>query len=189
MRVMNKKPYNEITISDIIKAAGVSRPTFNRNYKSKDDMIIQFFEEYFNSVSIKEVQSKEADQHKTFELSISQKNFIRYAEFLRTIFKSEAKHLYLSLFSFSEKWETMALDFYTNGTTENEMRIVKYLVKYRYSGALHVIIDWVENDRPVSAENLAFLLSHFMNHDIALEKPFCLNISIPHIIFTITGDE
>lgn len=37
--LMAKKEYNEITISEIVKRAGVSRTAYYRNYESKDDIL------------------------------------------------------------------------------------------------------------------------------------------------------
>ena len=39
--LMNKKDYNDITITDITKKAGVNRVTFYRNFTNKDDVIIE----------------------------------------------------------------------------------------------------------------------------------------------------
>lgn len=48
--LMEKKPYEEITITDIAKKAGVSRMSYYRLYKSKDDILIQYFNEVFEDL-------------------------------------------------------------------------------------------------------------------------------------------
>ncbi|MCD8098552.1 MAG: TetR/AcrR family transcriptional regulator [Lachnospiraceae bacterium] len=45
--LMEKTPYGEITITDIAKKAGVSRMSYYRLYKSKDDILIQYFNDAF----------------------------------------------------------------------------------------------------------------------------------------------
>lgn len=45
--LMEQKPYEEITITDIAKKAGVSRMSYYRIYKSKDDILIQYFNDIF----------------------------------------------------------------------------------------------------------------------------------------------
>ena len=42
--LMEKKPYEEITITDIAKKAGVSRMSYYRLYKSKDDILEELLE-------------------------------------------------------------------------------------------------------------------------------------------------
>ena len=45
--LMEQKTYEEITITDIAKRAGVSRMSYYRLYRSKDDILIQHFNEIF----------------------------------------------------------------------------------------------------------------------------------------------
>ena len=39
LRLLAKKPYNSITVTDVVKKAGVARATFYRNYKSIDNLL------------------------------------------------------------------------------------------------------------------------------------------------------
>lgn len=43
--LMQKEPLGEITISEIIKTAGVARASFYRNYKSKEEVITGFIDD------------------------------------------------------------------------------------------------------------------------------------------------
>ncbi len=43
-QLMQTKPYEEITISEITRRAGVSRMAYYRNYKEKDDIILKRFQ-------------------------------------------------------------------------------------------------------------------------------------------------
>ena len=43
-RLMRKKPYREITVTDIAREAGVSRNSFYRNYQSIEEIVRQFLE-------------------------------------------------------------------------------------------------------------------------------------------------
>ena len=42
--LMKEQEYNDITITDIVNKAGVSRVTYYRHYNSKDEVITKFFE-------------------------------------------------------------------------------------------------------------------------------------------------
>ena len=48
--LMEKKPYSEITISELTEKAGVCRNSFYRNFDSLEDVIIQSFEKEFKSL-------------------------------------------------------------------------------------------------------------------------------------------
>lgn len=43
--LMEQKDFNDITITEIAKKAGVSRMTYYRTYSSKEDILIQYFDE------------------------------------------------------------------------------------------------------------------------------------------------
>ena len=44
-RLMKRKPYHEITVTDIVREAGVSRNSFYRNYQNIQEIITQFLEQ------------------------------------------------------------------------------------------------------------------------------------------------
>lgn len=48
LQLMQKKPYAEITITDIVERAGVSRMAYYRNYSSKDDILLRRLEAELN---------------------------------------------------------------------------------------------------------------------------------------------
>ena len=53
--LMNKNPYGEITVKQILLEARIARMTFYRNYESKDDVLISLIKsilrEYFDIVN------------------------------------------------------------------------------------------------------------------------------------------
>ena len=53
IKLMDEKPYKEITITDITKKAGVSRMAYYRNYQDKDDILIDHFKKVSSSSSEK----------------------------------------------------------------------------------------------------------------------------------------
>lgn len=51
MKLMEQKPYDQISITEIIKKAGVSRTAFYRNYGSKDELIAEITNEVTDAVT------------------------------------------------------------------------------------------------------------------------------------------
>ena len=49
--LMEKREYQDITITSITKKAGVSRMAYYRNYRSKDDIFISYLDELFEVYS------------------------------------------------------------------------------------------------------------------------------------------
>ena len=48
--LMNEKPFDKISITDIVKRAGVSRTAFYRNYSAKEDILIEIGQEVTNEL-------------------------------------------------------------------------------------------------------------------------------------------
>lgn len=69
--LMEQKPYEEITITDIAKRAGVSRMSYYRLYRSKDDILIQHFNEIFAEL-LNEIKNTEEISKYQFSLLIFQ---------------------------------------------------------------------------------------------------------------------
>lgn len=61
--LMEQKPYKEITITDIAARAGVSRMSYYRLYKSKDDILIQYADQVFSEFMEELKSVKEMDKY------------------------------------------------------------------------------------------------------------------------------
>lgn len=55
LQLMQKKHFQDITVTDITAKAGVSRLTFYRNFESKEDVLLRYFDRLFQSY-LQEVQ-------------------------------------------------------------------------------------------------------------------------------------
>jgi AcrR family transcriptional regulator len=50
LALMREKEYSKITIAEITDRAGLSRPTFYLHYKSKDDILIEYFVQALDAI-------------------------------------------------------------------------------------------------------------------------------------------
>lgn len=48
--LMNEKPFEKITITELVKRSGVSRTAFYRNYTSKEDILTEFSNRFFKEL-------------------------------------------------------------------------------------------------------------------------------------------
>lgn len=51
IRLMSKKKFETITITELVKEAGVSRTAFYRNYSEKEDIILEICDNIINGIS------------------------------------------------------------------------------------------------------------------------------------------
>jgi AcrR family transcriptional regulator len=65
LKLMNKTDYKDISVKDLTETADIARPTFYRNYKSIDDILIDEmdlrFDEYFVSIERDIINNKFED--------------------------------------------------------------------------------------------------------------------------------
>lgn len=65
IQLMERKEFSQITISEIVKVAGVGRSSFYRNFSSKEELlcnyIIALYHDYFDSENVPERVSEDLD--------------------------------------------------------------------------------------------------------------------------------
>lgn len=84
--LMGKKEYSEISVTEIVKKAGVSRTAYYRNYSSKDDVLEHFLNEVISVIynAMKEF-NYDTDEY-GFWLTMF-KNILPYADTLKLLFR------------------------------------------------------------------------------------------------------
>ncbi|MBQ9766028.1 MAG: TetR/AcrR family transcriptional regulator [Lachnospiraceae bacterium] len=95
VQLMNKKPFNQITISEITKTAGVGRSSFYRNFDSKEQILLSYihnlYGDFFSAKDILSVYPKQTDlehfliprfrfikKHKDFFIALRKNNLLYY---------------------------------------------------------------------------------------------------------------
>lgn len=142
--LMDRKPYSEIKVSDIVKRAGVSRMTFYHYYESKEEAL----EDYFHEIVAGYVRDREAKKIEKFHdidsIVHALKYFDQYAGFI-------LKLVHARLYS-------LVIDAMNGYMVE---RILPYFSisayeLYFYGGALlNVFIKWEEGGKCEPAEKIA----------------------------------
>lgn len=97
--LIDKKDFSEITISELVKKAGIARSTFYRNYESKEDIIrlsikrtLEEFDEQFSPESIDE-------RYETDYILEVWDYVIKYNGQIRRISKAGLSNIYLEEFN------------------------------------------------------------------------------------------
>lgn len=144
-----RKPYEEITIAEICKKAGVSRVSFYRYYDQKDDILIQFsderFAEFFDNLSMLEAMTFEdlvIEIFKFLKKNSRQLAILRYAkkeQILMEQFYSYCRYL----FSSNLTGELV-------NDKENPLRI-----PFVVGGIFQVIMRWLDEGMISTPEEIA----------------------------------
>jgi AcrR family transcriptional regulator len=174
MLLIEQKPYNKITVSDITRKAGIARQTFYRNYHKKSDIIEQYLSKSIN-VELFMPEKSEGDEKKatlvlTYDLEyiISHKN-----DLMKIALKINTENLFASRF---REWVDDLIDRYRDNLSAEEYVVYRYRVYQRIVGKAYILADWLKHDMPLSVEKLRSFLNSFTFPDSLQYK------HIPHII-------
>ncbi|MDR0552398.1 MAG: TetR/AcrR family transcriptional regulator [Spirochaetaceae bacterium] len=149
MTLLTKKSYRQITAADIAKKAGVSRQTFYRMFKDKDDIVCQFLTdaETDGLFSIERISKKECQDTilLTYQNEFMEKNY----NFIKNlILDSNSRNVIEQL---TQKKTAEIIEHYKSKLTPREYKFFYYKLMFQISGCLAVINDWFDNEMPLSA--------------------------------------
>lgn len=83
LKLMNKKPFAQITVTEICEEAGVGRKTFYRNFELKED-VIDYQLDMLCSLFEQEIKEKSTDEKLKLYFSFSEK----HVDFFTCMYKS-----------------------------------------------------------------------------------------------------
>ena len=158
LKIMEKKNFNAINISEVCRTAGVSRVAFYRYFKDLEEVIEIFLEEKFEGYmdEIKHVSLLD-----TYEISLI---FFRYIEkeydFYNTLINSGHLDTLAQYFETSIQYLFRAVDLGYDLEDEE----IKYYAGYRAGGLCRLMILWVSNDMKESPETMAKMATKFDFH-------------------------
>lgn len=157
--LMDEKPYDKITVSDIVKKAGIARQTFYRNYNDKDEVIIEYFGNIFNSemLSVKNVSDKK--MHDNIVLTFNVKYMIKHrVNLVKMLSIIGIENMFADRFS---KWQDLLFQQFISKLNKEDQLVYQYKIHYQINGIILVIMDWFKNNMPIPIENLVKLLNYF----------------------------
>lgn len=146
--LMEKNDYDKITVTDITREAGISRMTYYRNYKSKDDILIKYFKDKWGGFleSAKPASPEEAKAFFTLLFTIFGEN----RSLISHIIRAERFDLLFDIFEGYNKLMITALS--KNGRFGVGD---KYETIYRVGGIFYIIKNWIDGGDAESPEEMA----------------------------------
>ena len=156
--LMDAKPYDKITVSDIVEKAGIARQTFYRNYKDKDEVVIQYFSNMFMSELLSFENIEDNNKHDivlTFNIVYMVEHRTNLVKMLSIV---GIENLFADKFNF---WFTSLIIQSKIKLNKEQQIVYRYKIYYQIIGILMVVMDWFKNNMPVSVDNLLKLLNLF----------------------------
>ncbi len=151
-QLLEKKKYDNISVCDICEKAGVSRMSFYRNFKSKDELTYNGVEKIFDDMR---KRINKLDIKSTY--SISKELFETVSKY-KTIFFSFDNTKFNKEFS-DIVWSKLIKDFEFDSISKTS----KY-IPILYFGALSLtVIQWLKNGCEETPDEMARMLASLTN--------------------------
>lgn len=153
--LMEQHDYQDITITDIAKKAGVSRMTYYRTYSSKEDILVQYFDDIASNF-LTEIKSRPGIT--LYQLAVQFFTFFHeYGNLIPTLRK--ANLLDLVFHNFIDNLRS----FYADLLGRQTLNAAENYHLYFNAGGLSVaLVLWSENGYKETPEELAQTIVPFM---------------------------
>jgi AcrR family transcriptional regulator len=160
--LMQKKPYADISISEITVRAGVNRSTYYRNFNSKED-IVKF---YINEIDYEYRHVFNKNEPYKIHLERLFTHYLKYKKEFILIYKNNLAYLVLEILN----------DFYKPLKKEKTISLEEQVKIYWYNGAVYnSFLRWVSNEMRETPKELSdifdVILSSTSDYDF-LKRPF-----------------
>lgn len=144
IELLEDKPLDQISISQLVAKAGVSRNAFYRNYRSKEDILKQRLDQLIRRI-FKELKlfdlTSQANQAWYYLFNEAKKE----EQLLRLIFKNQLQSLITQIVTKRlkayQRWKLHQQSHYTRLFWSNAI--------------VSVLVDWIKDGMPKSAEEMA----------------------------------
>ena len=158
LRLMEEKPYDNISITDITTLAGVSRMAYYRNYSSKDDILLKRLEDEEKQI-IENFSGQKAETIKDVIYYIS--NFIQdNSDVIKAVYSANLAH---------KLTEMINERIYSYFPISTQSAQGTYAVKFYVGAILSVYSHWVDTGMDEPAETVTEIICKLIDRDNAID--------------------
>ncbi|KAF6627402.1 MULTISPECIES: TetR/AcrR family transcriptional regulator [Paenibacillus] len=153
LELLRTKRISELTISELVRKAGVSRMAFYRNYESLEQVLVEYYEpkfaDIFNKIANKKNHEQKITDLTNFFLTFSDDFRLAiesdYTGLLYQIFKNHITQFYDELIPFPD-W---------TGAKRN------YWIHFMSAGVFEIWVMWIKNGQQETIEEISALIRLF----------------------------
>jgi AcrR family transcriptional regulator len=158
--LLEKKPYDQIGISEITEKAGVARTSFYRNFTGKDDVILQYLDSILSDCVFQIIkEEKKENGQKVFLLHSPIPQLCKQRENLKKLLDAGLDMLLLKHFI---DWLDAMIDQRSKGLAKREKLMLRWTAKFLAGGLLHVVVDWIINEPAMTEKQLVAAFDEFI---------------------------
>lgn len=153
LELLEKTPYNKISVTDICNSADVNRSTFYAYYNDIDELLSEIETEVLQQIPVN-IDPHDIDYEGNFlsELEI----FFNYIQSNEKIFR--ILMIQSGDRDFNNKLVSFILGHYKNLTTISDKTLAKYGCIYCINGVIGMVKEWIQDGFPINYKNFARLV-------------------------------
>lgn len=161
VNIMQQKAYDKISVSDIVKKAGVSRMTYYNYYETKEELVKDYIEE-ITSLYLDEEKNNLKEKNNIMDYAhilFLIKFFDRYGKFFVTLADAGMYSFIIDAANI-----IMEKEYKDNYSTSDDAYFLKKKTYelYFYSGAMvNVFLQWQKNGKNITPEELAGIITDY----------------------------
>jgi AcrR family transcriptional regulator len=180
MVLMDKKPYEKITISDITEKAGIARQTFYRNYDDKDDVLYEYARNTMNTDFLSIERNHDPQKQDAIILTFNYNYMIKHRKELKKILS--VVNIENRVLRAMQEFPLSLIKFFKDKLSKDEYAVCRYKICYQITGCLRVFLDWFLNDMPMPVDKFVYMINAMtMPHETFYHN-------IPNIVVRINKD-
>lgn len=161
LRLLSKKQFNEITITEISSEAQLARRTFYRNFSSKEEVLDLYIEkliiEYIHLLKKEEILDVYNMAKVFFTFGKSHMDFV--------ILMDKNNLLYLILQKYMEKLPMIHKMFKADKEYRND-EMLEYVLSFSAGGFWNMLIKWIRDGAKKSPYEMASLVNIILSKNL-----------------------
>mgnify|MGYP003301325036 CR=1 FL=1 len=158
LRLMEEKPYDSISITDITSLAGVSRMAYYRNYSSKEEILLRHLEDEEKKI----IESSTGAEDTTIkDIIFCVSDFIQNnSSVIKAVYSAGLTHRLTDMLN---------KRIYSYFPVSNQTTVGKYAVRFYVGAILSVYRYWIDNGMEEPADTVSEIIWKLINQDSAIE--------------------
>ncbi|MDR0409124.1 MAG: TetR/AcrR family transcriptional regulator [Spirochaetaceae bacterium] len=180
MILMDEKPYEKITVSDITEKAGIARQTFYRNYDDKDDVVFEYVKNTMNINLLKIETNQNSENQNDIVLMFNYIYMIERRNMLKKILSTA--YIKNRILQEVQEFPLSLVELFKGKLSKEEYSICRYKICYQITGCLRVFLDWFLTDMPLGVDKFISMLNAMTIPKEVLYR------NIPNIVIRISKE-
>ena len=150
LTIMKQYDYREITITQIAQEADLSRKTFYRLFRDKEEVLMHLFESLYQEC-IGQLKKREVQHY----WDVVQCYFDFWEERRDILMLMKQNHLLLTLFEGAYNYSFQVFEYVRSREIVNKLDTqLPYLLAYSVGGMHSMLMKWVEDDMTIPSSVL-----------------------------------